>query len=78
MTTRAERVGDEWVLNGTKRWITGAGESLYYTVFAVTDATAGACGISAFVVETDSPGFSVSRLEHKLGIRGAPTAERYS
>ena len=51
MKTRAVREGDEWVLNGVKRWITNAGVSKYYTVMAVTDPEAGANGISAFVVE---------------------------
>jgi alkylation response protein AidB-like acyl-CoA dehydrogenase len=77
MTTRAVRDGDEWVLTGTKRWITGAGESLYYTVFAVTDPQAGAKGISAFVVEKDDPGLSFGAAERKLGIKGSPTREMY-
>src|SRR5438105_12840495 len=58
MTTRAVRDGDTYVLNGTKRWITNAGVSAYYTVMAVTDPPRGADGISAFVVEKDDPGFS--------------------
>ena len=77
MTTRAEHVGDEWVLNGTKRWISGAGESLYYTVFAVTDPSAGASGISAFVVEKDDAGLTFGAPERKLGIKGSPTREMY-
>jgi alkylation response protein AidB-like acyl-CoA dehydrogenase len=77
MKTRAVRDGDTWVLNGSKRWITGAGVSSYYTVMAVTDPTAGARGISAFVVEKDDPGFSVGAKEKKLGIKGSPTAELY-
>ncbi len=77
MKTRAVRDGDDWVLNGVKRWITGAGESLYYTVFAVTDASAGADGISAFVVEKDDEGFSFGAPERKLGIKGSPTRELY-
>jgi alkylation response protein AidB-like acyl-CoA dehydrogenase len=77
MTTRAVRDGDDWVLNGTKRWITGAGESLYYTVFAVTDREAGANGISAFVVEKGDEGLSFGAAEHKLGIKGSPTREMY-
>ena len=77
MTTRAERVGDEWVLTGTKRWISGAGESLYYTVFAVTDPSAGSRGISAFVVEKSDPGVTFGAPERKLGIKGSPTREIY-
>jgi alkylation response protein AidB-like acyl-CoA dehydrogenase len=77
MKTRAVRDGDTWVLNGSKRWITGAGISSYYTVMAVTDPTAGARGISAFVVESGDPGFSVGAKEKKLGIKGSPTAELY-
>ncbi len=71
MITRAERDGDEWVINGTKNWITNLGIADFYVVFAVTDKDAGhSRGISAFVVEADRPGFSVGKLEHKLGIRG--------
>jgi len=75
MTTRAERDGDEWVINGRKQWITNAGISDYYVVFAKTDRSAGHRGISCFVVEKDMPGFSVGKLEHKLGIRASPTGE---
>jgi alkylation response protein AidB-like acyl-CoA dehydrogenase len=76
MLTRAERDGDEWVINGTKNWITNLGIADYYVVFAVTDREAGhSHGISAFVVEADRPGFSVGKLEHKLGIRGSPTGQ---
>jgi alkylation response protein AidB-like acyl-CoA dehydrogenase len=75
MKTRAVPDGDGWVLDGTKRFITGAGVSKYYTVMAVTDAAAGARGISAFVVEADDPGFSVGKLEKKMGIKGSPTGE---
>jgi alkylation response protein AidB-like acyl-CoA dehydrogenase len=77
MTTRAERVDDDWVLTGTKRWISGAGESLYYTVFAVTDPSAGSRGISAFVVEKADPGLTFGAPERKLGIKGSPTREMY-
>src|ERR1700736_292164 len=76
MLTRAERDGDEWVINGTKNWITNLGVADFYVVFAVTDPQAGhSRGITAFVVETDRPGFSVGKLEHKLGIRGSPTGQ---
>ncbi|MFY1638172.1 acyl-CoA dehydrogenase family protein [Solwaraspora sp. WMMB335] len=77
MRTRAERDGDSWVLNGVKRWITNAGLSEYYTVFAVTDPTAGARGVSAFVVEKSDPGVSFGAPEKKLGIKGSPTREVY-
>jgi alkylation response protein AidB-like acyl-CoA dehydrogenase len=77
MKTRARRDGDDWVLDGVKRWITGAGESTYYTVFAVTDPDAGADGISAFVVEKDDAGVSFGAPERKLGIKGSPTREIY-
>jgi alkylation response protein AidB-like acyl-CoA dehydrogenase len=66
-----------YVLNGTKRWITGGGTSAYYTVMAVTTPNIGAEGISAFVVEKGDEGFSVGAPEHKLGIRGSQTCELY-
>ena len=62
-----------WVLNGAKRWITGAGVSKYYTVMASTDPGSGPRGISAFVVHADDPGFSLGAEERKLGIKGSPT-----
>ncbi|MBM0259985.1 acyl-CoA dehydrogenase family protein [Micromonospora sp. 4G55] len=77
MTTRAVRDGDHWVLNGVKRWITNAGVSEYYTVFAVTDPTARSRGISAFVVEKADAGVSFGAPEKKLGIKGSPTREVY-
>jgi alkylation response protein AidB-like acyl-CoA dehydrogenase len=73
MRTRAVRDGDDWVLNGTKTWITNAGESQYYTVMAVTHPAAGPRGISAFVVEKSDPGVSFGPPENKLGIKGSPT-----
>ncbi len=77
MRTRARLEGDSWILNGTKCWITNAGESSWYTVMAVTDPAAEkkADGISAFVVHADDPGFSVGAKERKLGIKGSPTCE---
>jgi alkylation response protein AidB-like acyl-CoA dehydrogenase len=76
MITRAVRDGDEWVINGTKNWITNLGVADFYVVFAKTDPDAGhSRGISAFVVEADRPGFSVGKLEHKLGIKGSPTGQ---
>jgi alkylation response protein AidB-like acyl-CoA dehydrogenase len=79
MRTRAVRDGDTWVLNGTKAWITNAGESAWYTVMAVTDPNAAkkTAGITAFVVHSDDPGFSVGAKERKLGIKGSPTREIY-
>ncbi|GIF43383.1 acyl-CoA dehydrogenase family protein [Actinoplanes xinjiangensis] len=77
MTTRAVRDGDHWVLNGVKRWITNAGVSEYYTVFAVTDPSARSRGISAFVVEKSDAGVSFGAPEKKLGIKGSPTREVY-
>jgi alkylation response protein AidB-like acyl-CoA dehydrogenase len=74
MITRAVRDGDDWVINGSKNWISNTGIADFYVVFAVTDRDAGhSHGITAFVVEADRPGFSVGKLEHKLGIRGSPT-----
>jgi len=77
MRTRAVRDGDSFILNGTKRWITNAGVSRFYTVMAVTEPDAGPGGISAFVVDKDDPGFSLGAPEHKLGIKGSPTRELY-
>src|SRR5436309_11361051 len=68
MRTEARRDGDAYVLNGSKRFITNAGVAHAYTVFAKTDPSAGHAGISAFIVEGDSPGFEVTRLEPKMGI----------
>jgi alkylation response protein AidB-like acyl-CoA dehydrogenase len=73
---RATRDGDEYVLNGSKRFITHGSVANVLTVFALTDPAAGGRkGMSAFIVETDTPGFAVPRVEHKMGIRGSPTAE---
>ncbi|MGC9156241.1 MAG: acyl-CoA dehydrogenase family protein [Ferrimicrobium sp.] len=74
MTTRAVRDGDDYVLTGTKYWITNAGISDTYTVFAKTDPKAGHRGITAFLVEADW-GVKVAKLEKKLGVRGSPTGE---
>src|SRR6201997_3844973 len=76
MMTRATQEGDEWIIDGTKNWISNLGIADFYVVFAVTDKSAGhSRGITAFVVEADRPGFSVGKLEHKLGIRGSPTGQ---
>jgi alkylation response protein AidB-like acyl-CoA dehydrogenase len=73
---RARLDGDCYVLNGSKRFITHGSVANLLTVFALTDADAGGRkGMSAFVVETETPGFAVARIEHKMGIRGSPTAE---
>ena len=75
MRTTARRDGDEYVLSGGKRFITNAGVANLYTVFAKTDPDADHTGISAFVVESDAPGFQVARLEPKMGIAGSTTGE---
>jgi alkylation response protein AidB-like acyl-CoA dehydrogenase len=74
MKTRAVRDGEHYVLTGTKYWITNAGISDTYTVFAKTDPAAGHRGISCFVVEAGW-GVKVPKLEHKMGLRGSPTGE---
>jgi alkylation response protein AidB-like acyl-CoA dehydrogenase len=75
MRTTARRDGAGYVLDGSKRFITNAGVAGLYTVFAKTDPAAGHAGISAFLVEADTPGFTVSRVEPKMGIRGSTTGE---
>ena len=77
MRTRANRDGNDWILNGSKCWITNGGKSTWYTVMAVTDPEKGANGISAFIVHEDDEGFSVGAKERKLGIKGSPTTELY-
>jgi alkylation response protein AidB-like acyl-CoA dehydrogenase len=73
--TRAELKGDEYVLNGTKQWITNGGEAEVYTVIARTSKGTGIRGISAFIVEKGTPGFSFGKKEDKMGIRGSATRE---
>ena len=75
MRSEARRDGEEYVLNGSKRFITNAGVAGLYTVFAKTDPEAGHSGISCFVVEADTQGFEVGRIEPKLGIKGSTTGE---
>ncbi|HEX2045981.1 MAG TPA: acyl-CoA dehydrogenase family protein [Gaiellaceae bacterium] len=75
MRSEARREGDEYVLNGSKRFITNAGVASLYVVFAKTEPTAGHGGISAFLVESDFPGFEVGRIEPKMGIKGSTTGE---
>ncbi len=71
----AVRDGDAYVLNGTKQWITNAGEAEFYTIIAVTDRAKGARGASAFVVEKSDPGISFGKKEKKMGIRASVTRE---
>ena len=71
MRTTAVQDGDEWVINGSKSWISNAGVADFYIVFALTDRAAGRA--TAFIVEADRPGFSIGGYEHKLGIKGSPT-----
>jgi alkylation response protein AidB-like acyl-CoA dehydrogenase len=75
MRTTAHVDNGEYILNGSKRFITNAAVAQLYTVFAKTDPMAGHAGISAFVVEADAPGFEVTRLEPKMGISGTTTGE---
>ncbi len=75
--TRAVRDGDHWVLDGTKRWISNAGESAFYTVLAQVDPAQRSKGITAFVVEATDEGVSFGAPEKKLGIKGSPTREVY-
>ena len=76
MRTRARRDGDDWILNGTKAWITNSGVSEYYTVYAVTDPEGRrGANITAFVVEKSDEGFTFGEPERKLGIKGSPTRE---
>ena len=73
--TTAVLDGNEYVLNGTKQWITNAGEAEIYTIIAITDRKKGARGASAFVIEKGTPGFSFGKKENKLGIRSSSTRE---
>jgi len=73
--TRAVKSGDEYIITGTKQWITNGGEADVYSVFAITDPTKGPRGASCFVVEKGDPGFSFGKKEVKLGIRASATRE---
>ena len=75
MQTTARKDGDGYILNGTKQWITNGGEAEIYSVFAVTDRKKGPRGISGFIVEKGTPGFSFGKKEKKLGIRTSATRE---
>ena len=77
LKTKAVRSGDKWILSGSKKWISNAGESEFYTVLAVTDPEKGSKGISAFVVEKNDKGISFGAHEKKMGFRGSPTREVY-
>jgi butyryl-CoA dehydrogenase len=75
MITRAERDGEEFVINGEKKWNTNGAVASFNTIFAVTNPDRGARGISAFVVEKDTPGYRVGKHEDKMGIRAVPVVE---
>jgi alkylation response protein AidB-like acyl-CoA dehydrogenase len=76
LRTRARRTEGGWTLSGSKNWISNAGVAGAYSVFAITDpAVAASKGMTAFLVEADSPGFAVAKLEHKMGMRGSPTGQ---
>lgn len=75
LQARAEKRGDEYVLNGQKLWITNAKEAGLFLIFATLDPAAGYKGITAFIVEKEFPGFSVGKKEDKLGIRASSTCE---
>ncbi len=77
MKTRAVKSGDDWVISGSKKWISNAGFSEFYTVLAQTDPTLGAKGITAFIVEKSDDGVSFGAHEKKMGFRGSPTREVY-
>ncbi|MCX6425800.1 MAG: acyl-CoA dehydrogenase family protein [Actinobacteria bacterium] len=77
LKTKAVRSGDKWILSGSKKWISNAGESEFYTVLAVTDPEKGSRGISAFIVEKNDKGISFGAHEKKMGFRGSPTREVY-
>ena len=77
MKTKAVKSGENWILSGSKKWISNAGVSEFYTVLASTDPTKGARGISAFIVEKSDPGVSFGAHEKKMGFRGSPTREVY-
>ncbi len=75
LKTRAEKKGDQWILNGEKLWITNGAESTFFIVFANADPQKGYKGITAFLIERDFPGFSVGKKEDKLGIRASSTCQ---
>ena len=74
-TMAVKQEDGSYIMNGSKVFITGGGRADTYVVFAMTDKTKGNKGISAFIVDKDDPGFSIGKIEHKMGIRGSQTAE---
>ena len=77
MKTKAVKDGDSWIISGSKKWISNAGVSEFYTVLASTDPSKGAKGISAFIIEKSDAGVSFGAHEKKMGFRGSPTREVY-
>jgi len=77
LKTKAEKTSAGWLLNGSKKWISNAGVSEFYTVIAQTDPSKGSKGITAFIVEKSDPGISFGAPEKKMGLRGSPTREVY-
>lgn len=77
MRCRAHLEGDEWVINGEKKWTTNGGVASFYTVFAVTDEKSRSRRISALMVEKGTPGFSIKKVEDKMGIRAVPVVETH-
>ncbi|CAB4696720.1 MAG: acyl-CoA dehydrogenase [Actinobacteria bacterium] len=77
LKTKVTQDGDGWILNGSKKWISNAGFSEFYTVLASNDSSKGAKGITAFIVEKSDPGVSFGAHEKKMGFRGSPTREVY-
>ena len=77
MKTKAVKSGSDWIISGSKKWISNAGFSDFYTVLAQTDSTLGAKGITAFVIEKSDAGVSFGAHEKKMGFRGSPTREVY-
>ena len=75
MQTTAVKDGDDYIINGTKQWITNGGHAAYYTVIAMTDKAKGSRGASAFIVEAGTPGFTYGKKEKKMGIRSSSTTE---
>jgi alkylation response protein AidB-like acyl-CoA dehydrogenase len=75
LKTRAVRNGDDYVLNGQKCFITNGGISDFYTIFATVDPEKKYSGITAFILEADTPGFSIGKIEHKMGMRASQTTE---
>jgi butyryl-CoA dehydrogenase len=77
MRCQARLDGDEWVINGEKKWTTNGGVASFYTVFAVTDEKSRSRRISALMVEKGTPGFSIKKIENKMGIRAVPVVETH-